>query len=138
MWPSTVVRFAPIVTTEMWLPPASRHAAMSLGHWLSPRLYCWIDSNPNWLWSRPSAVSLASIFALICTAWVWVRPPNRNPSAILAARSNAASLAQPNRDLPFWPRQNTGSVDPVVGVRVIDHRLLPQLADQSDLLLLAL
>src|SRR5580704_13948887 len=39
MWPSTVLRFAPIVTTDMWLPPASRHAAISPGHWLSPRLY---------------------------------------------------------------------------------------------------
>src|ERR1700730_16902434 len=47
MWPSTVLRFTPIVTTDMWLPPASRHAAISPGHWLSPRLYCWIDSKPN-------------------------------------------------------------------------------------------
>src|ERR1700729_711755 len=47
MWPSTVVRFAPIVTTDMWLPPALRHAAISPGHWLSPRLYCWMDSKPN-------------------------------------------------------------------------------------------
>jgi alkanesulfonate monooxygenase SsuD/methylene tetrahydromethanopterin reductase-like flavin-dependent oxidoreductase (luciferase family) len=40
----------------------------------------------------PTSASLASIFALIWTASVWARPPNRNPSPILAARSNAASL----------------------------------------------
>src|SRR5205085_11195294 len=49
-----------------------------------------------------------------------------------------ARTAQPNRDLPFWPRQDPGPVDPVVGVLVIDHGLFPQLADQSDLLLLPL
>jgi hypothetical protein len=37
MWPSTVLRFAPIVTTDMWLPPALRHAAISPGHWFFRR-----------------------------------------------------------------------------------------------------
>ena len=76
-----------MVTTEMWLPPAARHAAMSPGHWLSPRLYCWIDSKPKASPPRPSSTSLAWIFALILTASVWLRPENRKPSAILAARS---------------------------------------------------
>ncbi len=97
MWPSTVLRFAPIVTTEMWLPPASRHAAISLGHWLSPRVYCWMDSKPNASASRPSSRSLAVIFALIWTASVWVRPENMKPSPILAARSYATSLKPPSQ-----------------------------------------
>src|SRR5229473_7794903 len=97
MWPSTVVRFAPIVTTDRWLPPASRHAAISRGHWLSPRLYCWMDSKPNASASLPSSSSLAAILALIWIASVWLRPENRNPSPILAARSNAASLKPPSQ-----------------------------------------
>ena len=32
MCASTVVRLEPIVTTDMWLPPPSRHAAISPGH----------------------------------------------------------------------------------------------------------
>src|SRR3979409_2466179 len=46
-------------------PPASRHTAISPGHWLSPRLYCWMDSKPNASPSLPSSRSLASILALI-------------------------------------------------------------------------
>src|SRR6516164_5873410 len=97
MWPSTVVRFAPIVTTDMWLPPAWRHAAISPGHWLSPRLYCWMDSKPNASASLPSSRNLAVILALIWIASVCVRPENRNPSPIPAARSNAASLKPPSQ-----------------------------------------
>src|SRR5882672_7896420 len=40
-----------------------------------------------------------------------------------------AETSQPDRDLPFRPRQDPGSVDPVVGVLMVDHRLLPQLTD---------
>jgi len=49
-----------------------------------------------------------------------------------------AETSQPDRDLPFRARQDPGSVDPVVGILMVDHRLFPQLADQGDLLLLAL
>src|SRR5204863_4863446 len=44
--------------------------------------------------------------------------------------------SQPDRDLPFRARQDPGSVDLVVGVFIFDYRLLPQLTDQGDLLLL--
>src|SRR6202040_1188474 len=47
-----------------------------------------------------------------------------------------AETSQPDRDLPFRARQYPGSVDPVVGVLMVDHRLLPQLTDQGNLLLL--
>src|ERR1700730_11762025 len=40
-----------------------------------------------------------------------------------------AETSQPDRDLPFRARQYPGSVDPVVGVLMVDHRLLPQLTD---------
>jgi hypothetical protein len=49
-----------------------------------------------------------------------------------------AETSQPDRDLPFRARQYPGSVDPVVGVCMVDHRLFPQLADQGNLLLLPL
>src|SRR3981081_1815232 len=49
-----------------------------------------------------------------------------------------AETSQPDRDLPFRARQYPGSVDPVVGVLMVDHRLFPQLADQGNLLLLPL
>ena len=49
-----------------------------------------------------------------------------------------AEASQPDRDLPFRARQYPGSVDPVVGVLMLDHRLFPQLADQGNLLLLPL
>src|SRR5215469_421049 len=49
-----------------------------------------------------------------------------------------AETSQPDRDHPFRAWQSPGSVDPVVGVLVVDHRLFPQLADQGDLLLLPL
>src|ERR1700726_2359017 len=49
-----------------------------------------------------------------------------------------AEPSQPDRDLPFRARQYPGSVDPVVGVLMVDHRLFPQLADQGNLLLLPL
>src|SRR5437773_249990 len=49
-----------------------------------------------------------------------------------------AKTSQPDRDLPFRARQYPGSVDPVVGIFMVDHRLLPQLADQGNLLLLPL
>src|SRR5262249_51805094 len=47
-----------------------------------------------------------------------------------------AETSQPDRDPPFRARQYPGSVDPMVGVLVVDHRLLPQPTDQGDLLLL--
>src|SRR5207237_3264501 len=40
-----------------------------------------------------------------------------------------AETSQPDRDLPLRARQYPGSVDPVVGVFMVDHRLLPQLTD---------
>ena len=46
-------------------PLASRHAAISPGRWLSPRLYCWMDSKPNASASLRSSSSLATILALI-------------------------------------------------------------------------
>jgi hypothetical protein len=49
-----------------------------------------------------------------------------------------AGATQPDRDPPFWARQDSGSVDPVVGILVIDHGLFPKLSDQGDLLLLPL
>src|SRR5260221_2138257 len=49
-----------------------------------------------------------------------------------------AETSQPDRDLPFRARQYPGSVDPVIGVFMVDHRLLPQLTDQGNLLLLPL
>src|ERR1700722_2315165 len=49
-----------------------------------------------------------------------------------------AETAQPDRDAPFRARQYSGSVDPVVRILMVDHRLFPQLTDQSDLLLLPL
>src|SRR6266853_2425445 len=49
-----------------------------------------------------------------------------------------AATTQPNGELPFRPRQDPGSVDPVIGVLVVDHGLFPQLADQGNLLLLPL
>src|SRR5271166_3340582 len=52
--------------------------------------------------------------------------------------SGLAETSQPNRDLPFRARQDPGSVDPVIGVFMVDHRLFPQLADQANLLLLPL
>ena len=47
-----------------------------------------------------------------------------------------AETSEPDRDLPFWAWQYPGSVNPVVGVLVVDHRLFPQFADQGNLLLL--
>jgi hypothetical protein len=81
---------------------------------------------------------LATILALIWTASVWVRPENRKPSPILAARSYAASLKPPSQigDLSVRPGQDPGSVDLVVRVFMFDHRLLPQLAEQGNLMLL--
>src|SRR5712672_3861008 len=38
-----------------------------------------------------------------------------------------AETSQPDRDLPFRARQYPGSVDPVVGVLMLDHRLFPQI-----------
>src|SRR5580704_18995696 len=52
--------------------------------------------------------------------------------------SSLAEASEPDRDLPFRARQDPGSVDPVVGILVFDHRLLPQLTDQGNLLLLPL
>ena len=52
--------------------------------------------------------------------------------------SGLAETAKPDRDLPFRPRQDPGSVDPVVGVLMIDHGLFPQLTNQGNLLLLPL
>src|SRR5882762_6047253 len=49
-----------------------------------------------------------------------------------------AETSQPDRDLPFRARQYPGSVDPVVGVLMVDHRLFPQITDQGNLLLLPL
>jgi len=49
-----------------------------------------------------------------------------------------AETSQPDRDPPFRARQNPGSVDPVIGILMIDHRLFPQLTDQGNLLLLPL
>src|SRR5215831_2751791 len=49
-----------------------------------------------------------------------------------------AETSQPDRDPPFRARQYPGSVDLVVGVAMVDHRLFPQLADQGYLLLLPL
>src|ERR1700730_11598871 len=40
-----------------------------------------------------------------------------------------AETSQPDRDLAFRARQYPGSVDPVIGVFMVDHRLLPQLTD---------
>ena len=56
----------------------------------------WIRSR-NESVERPNSASLASIFALVCTASVWVRPENMNPSPIRAARSYAAWLKPPNQ-----------------------------------------
>src|SRR5580704_6108006 len=47
-----------------------------------------------------------------------------------------AETSQPDRDLPFRARQYPGSVDPVVGVFMVEHGLFPQLTDQGNLLLL--
>src|ERR1700736_6773352 len=131
MWPSTVLRFAPIVTTDMWLPPALRHAAISPGHWLSPRLYCWMDSKPNASASLPNSRSLATILALI-----WDRlglSPGRKKESVpdpgRPVERGLAETSQPDRDLPFRARQYPGSVNPVIGVFMVDHRLLPQLTD---------
>src|SRR3954471_19688932 len=44
-----------------------------------------------------------------------------------------AETSQPDRDLPLRARQYSGSVDPVVGVLMVDHGLFPQLTDQGDL-----
>src|SRR5438093_5763455 len=50
--------------------------------------------------------------------------------------SGLAETSQPDRDLPFRARQDPGSVDLVVGIFMFDHRLLPQLAEQGNLMLL--
>src|SRR5947207_14548694 len=55
-----------------------------------------------------------------------------------SSQCGLAETSQPDRDLPFRARQYPGSVDPVVGVLMVDHRLLPQLTDQGNLLLLPL
>src|SRR6202040_994056 len=49
-----------------------------------------------------------------------------------------AETSQPDRDLPFRARQYPGSVDLVLGVFMVVHRLLPYLANQGNLLLLPL
>jgi hypothetical protein len=67
-----------------------------------------------------------------------VRPENTNPSPILAARSNAASLGPPNQMgiCRFGRGKTPARFDPVVGLLVFDDRLCRQLADQGNLLLL--
>jgi hypothetical protein len=50
--------------------------------------------------------------------------------------SGLAETSQPDRDLPFRARQDSGSIDPMIGVFVLDHRLSPQLTDQGNLMLL--
>src|SRR6516164_7671481 len=138
MWAATGLSIAPIVTTDMWLSPPSRHAAISPGHWLSPRLYCWMDSKPNASASLPSSSSLATILALDLDR-LGLSPARKKESVPDPGRPVERGLAetsQPDRDLPFRARQYSGSVDPVVGVFMVDHRLLPQLTEQGDLMLL--
>src|SRR6266403_5147280 len=68
-----------------------------------------------------------------------LRPARKQESVPDSGRPVVRGLAessQPDRDLPFRARQYSGSVEPVVGVLMVDHRLFPQLADQGDLLLL--
>jgi hypothetical protein len=70
-----------------------------------------------------------------------LRPARKQEAIPDPGRAVVRSLAeatQPDRDPPFWARQDPGPIDPVVGVLIIDHGLLPQLADQGDLLLLPL
>src|SRR5215831_4473384 len=50
--------------------------------------------------------------------------------------SGLAEASKPDRDLPFRARQYSGSVDLVVGIFVVDHRLFPQFAEQGNLMLL--
>ena len=76
----------------------------------------------------PSASSLAAILALIWIASLESGPKNGNPSPILAARSNAASLKPPSQIgiFRFGRGKILALVDPVVEF-MVDHRLFPQL-----------
>src|SRR5215472_10616738 len=70
-----------------------------------------------------------------------LRPAGKKESVPNPGRPVVGGLAEtskPDRDLPLRARQDPGPVDPVVGVLMLDHRLLPQLTDQGNLLLLAL
>jgi hypothetical protein len=70
-----------------------------------------------------------------------LRPPRKQetvPNPGRPVERGLAETSQPNGDLPFRPRQYPGSVDPVVGVLMVDHGLFPQLTDQGNLLLLPL
>src|SRR6516162_4899382 len=138
MWPSTVVRFAPIVTTDMWLPPASRHAA------ISPLVFpatVLLDRLEAECIGVPSEFEQFSRDPRLDLDGLGLRPARKQetvPDPGRPVKRSLAETSQPDRDPPFRTRQYPGSVDPVVRVRMVDHRLFPQLTDQGNLLLLPL
>src|SRR5205814_4046532 len=82
------VRFAPIVTTDMWLPPASRHAAISPGHWLSPRLNCGVARSRREPRSEEHTSELQSLRHLVCRLLLEKKKKQQERKSTIPARED--------------------------------------------------
>src|ERR1700731_636326 len=131
MWPSTVWRFAPIVTTDMWLPP-SLAPRRNIARPLVVPATVLLDGLEAECIGIPSELEQLSHNPRLDLDRLGLSPARKKESVPDPSRPVEGGLAetsQPDRDLPLRARQYPGSVDPVIGVLMVDHRLLPQLTD---------
>src|SRR6266853_3889648 len=124
----------------MWLPPASRHAANVAGPLVVPATVLLNGLEAECI-NISAELAQLGLYPRLDLNRLGLGPAREQKSVPDPGRPVVCRLAetsQPDRDLPFRARQYPCSVDPVCGVLMVDHRLLPQLTDQRNLLLLPL
>ena len=138
MWPSTESRPRPIVTTETWVPPASRQASISVATSpTSPRRKRHIVRAE--VFDRPAETAHAITqpfpgVEVVIDAAAEEDEAVREPGG--PVERHLARSTKPDRDGPRWLRHESGSVNPVEPAREVDDRFSEQPAKQLDLLLL--
>ena len=138
MWPSTESKPRPIVTTETWVPPASRQASISaVRSPTPPRVSDHIVRAE--VFDRPAEAAHAITQPLpgvdgVVDAATEEDEAVREPGGPVERRF--ARSTKPDRDGPRRLRHECGSVDPVEAAREVDDRFGEQPAKQLDLLLL--
>src|ERR1700730_10318586 len=131
MWPSTVLRFAPIVH-DRYVAPPSLAPRRNIARPLVVPATVLLDGLEAECIGIPSELEQLSHNPRLDLDRLGLSPARKKesvPDPSCPVERGLAETSQPDRDLPFRARQYPGSVDSVIGVFMVDHRLLPQLTD---------
>ena len=138
MWPSTESKPRPIVTTETWVPPASRQASIAAVRSPAPPRGAQ-DILPAEVFDRPAEAAHAiaqpfpgvdGVVGVAADEDEAVREPGG------PVERDFAGSTEPDRDGPRRLRHECGSVDPVEAAGEVDDGFCEQPAKQLDLFLL--